>query len=990
MASRYDELDAYTELEQRLAADLAAALEPRGCRVVHNGARNGGRHAPGGMADIEVHDEPNRRLILVEVTRRRGSAADGEFPAVTDHLNRAVAGGGYDDYGLLYVSPGTSARMSSNFRDLYNRTRERDQVKGRIIGVDFATTELLVDKLVSSDPQLYPASSLGQLLSHWNDAIDDARTRLLVQQVIFPDDLLLANDLANEAQEIDALRERELKGKLEKVENSLRSHGITGNNANTTLVYLAFLRLYEERRQRNTGYPNRFTLDGFRHWCETVPATYRSTHKRHLVEALLSEVAQEPELKEAGLLQQAGTRLHEKLTDDLVESLILPVFDDYDFHAGRVDVLGAVFETLARRSEKDTRVGQFFTPQQVVDFCAELVGLRPVDTVLDPAVGTGRFLIAAMDRMLDNSDTTVQPRHTVEASIRARQLIGADIDEWIATIAKMNMFIHGDGKSGIATRNGLVLGDRPVFANYPDGLRNAVDVVLTNPPLGDTDFTVAGSTWSDLAPDSSNADPAQFYIDLGVIPTRVIEVDRLAELERQRRAIQETIDTLDAMPPDQRKRGQLSRSLRRRDDLAEQAAKLRSVIDASGGSAVPIGKSMKGGALFLGAIAQYLKIERDSSELLEWAGGRAAVVVDEALLNTSDYGPTRTFLRKHFFIKAVISLERDAFRYLAKTDAKTSIVFLVKKPSSQIVQKEPIFFGHADRVGYSATGEWVGDDLPQVLLHYRLFESCVRRHYRGRSFDGQACLAEVKTLTNFGHAFFAALDSGVGARRLDFFDARAEQRRQELVNTFGGIVELEELVRVKEREHPPASRTGEYDFAFVSRLDGTVRPKGPQTVSYRTSELWIVREGDIVVSGIDLVNAAVGVADGSVDGLILSQEMYAYRIRDDVELLPEYLVLMLRTAVGRELLMGLVSGTSKRTRLENPWQLLRLPLPPLPSLEKQEVYVAPLREAHRLQRLAQEELHSAHERAEVAWAQSPRRPKGDPRKLPTAEAELVR
>ena len=42
MASRYDDLDATTELEQRLAADLSAAFESRGCFVVHNGTNAGG------------------------------------------------------------------------------------------------------------------------------------------------------------------------------------------------------------------------------------------------------------------------------------------------------------------------------------------------------------------------------------------------------------------------------------------------------------------------------------------------------------------------------------------------------------------------------------------------------------------------------------------------------------------------------------------------------------------------------------------------------------------------------------------------------------------------------------------------------------------------------------------------------------------------------------------------------------------------------------
>jgi hypothetical protein len=109
MASKYDDLSATAALEQTVAGDLAAGFEPRGATVVHNGSAT--MSAPGGRADIEVRDGPNKRLILVEVTRRTGSAADGEFIAIADHLDRAVDGAEFDSFGCLFVSPATSARM---------------------------------------------------------------------------------------------------------------------------------------------------------------------------------------------------------------------------------------------------------------------------------------------------------------------------------------------------------------------------------------------------------------------------------------------------------------------------------------------------------------------------------------------------------------------------------------------------------------------------------------------------------------------------------------------------------------------------------------------------------------------------------------------------------------------------------------------------------------------------------------------------------------
>jgi N-6 DNA Methylase len=993
VASKYDNLDAYTELEQRFAADLEAALAPRGCEVRHHGAANKGRHAPGGVPDIEVRDPGNKRLVLVEITRRKSSAADGEFLAITDHLARAIASGGFRDYCLLYVSPATSPRMSTNIRDLWNATREREGLPGRIFFLDFEGAEMMLEKLSSSDPALYPASRLGDLFDRWADAVDDARARQIVQATIFPEDHALALDLANEAKEIDAERERQLKRQLLKIEDKLRDYGITGNDANATLVYLSFMRLYEERRQRETGEANRFTVTGFTKWRDAAPAAITRQYVGRVVEALLHEIAEDPQLEEAGLLrndQQVKDRLHQRLTDDLVEELILPVLDQYDFHAGRVDVLGAVFETLARRSEKDTRIGQFFTPQQVVDFCADLVRLRPHDIVLDPAVGTARFLIAAMMRMLDDADLSGYDRRKVEDGIRAQQLLGADIDGWVATIAKMNMFIHGDGKSNIEAVNGLILGDSPVFSAYKSGVEAAIDVVLTNPPLGETRYTVAADDW--LARHDSGKDSAMrvsFYERLGVVPLRIVEEREVEVLQRKLDEWTDKVSALEEEPSTRNRDSRLRRARRARDDRALRLAELRQRLVTGEVTREPSGEAMKGGALFLGAIARYLKRDRDPSALLEWQGGHAAVIVDEAILNTPEYAPVRAFIRDNFYIKAVISLSRDAFRYLAHTDAKTSILYVLRKPLIEVSQVEPIFFGHADRVGYSARGDWIGDDLPQILLHYRMFQDAVARSYVGAYFDREACNVAVSALPGFANAFFAEFDAGKAGSRLDFFGARYKEREKELRSIHGQLISLADILEVRRVEHPEPSRSGEYEFAGVNRVEGTVQSKGVQEVDYPASDLWMVRTGDVVVSGIDLVHGAIGVARDDVDGLVMSKEMFAFRTRPDVKVLPEYVQLLLRTKVAQELLMGLVTGTSNRTRLESAEQLLNLPIPPLPSLDYQEEHALAVQGAHQLRREATRRLASAHTAIATVWRQAERVELPDPRVLPVVEAEVL-
>lgn len=160
------------------------------------------------------------------------------------------------------------------------------------------------------------------------------------------------------------------------------------------------------------------------------------------------------------------------------------------------------------------------------------------------------------------------------------------------------------------------------------------------------------------------------------------------------------------------------------------------------------------------------------------------MVVDEAILNTPEYGAVRTFIRDHFYVKAVVSLGRQAFKYLAHTDAKTSVLFVTKKPEDRKVQAEPIFYSHAERVGYSSKGDWVGDDLPHVRVVFEQFRDVVLNNYQGAWFNADTALESIEGLPGFGVDFYAVLDGG-GRARLDYFNAQYIQRVKELERRFG-------------------------------------------------------------------------------------------------------------------------------------------------------------------------------------------------------------
>jgi type I restriction-modification system DNA methylase subunit len=975
VSSRYDELDAATELEQALDKDLRAAFEPRGCVVEHRGTAN--RHAPGGGSDILVRDPKARRLILVEATKRIGTQADGEFPAIVAHLDAAIATGGYDDYGVLYISPKTSARMRASIADMANRHREREGKKGRIIAIDFDGADAILTRLASAAPDRYPSARLGEVFRRWEEGRDDVRTlRLFVEALFGPSDQMIL-DLDKEARAKDTAAEQELRKRIEGLEDKLRPAGITGPAANETMVQLTFMRLFEEKRQRETGKTNRMTAEGFARWTEHLDEEpLRAFHGR-LVEYLFHQIAEDPMLRSVGLLRERDGRpsdLNASMNDRLLTTLVFPIFDDYDFSGSLLDVLGVVFETMARRAEKDTKIGQFFTPAEVVEFCGKMAGLSSRDVVLDPAVGTGRFLIAAMDHMLAAAPSEGGDLAKVQARIRERQLLGIDLDPWVSTIAKMNMFIHGDGKSNVEQGNGLVLSDRNILRAFPAGISGQVDVVLTNPPLGNVSYLRAAEMWKEVAPDVESDDyaVADYFRRLGVVP--MADAPLSPEERRQRRDAGQVERLNDQLRSLLREPATAARD-RRIESVQKSLSKTakdmtKPVKDERAKAQKPTGEMMKGGALFLGAMVDYLKPVRDPSARYEWQGGRAVIVVDEAILNTPDYAKVRAFLREHYFIKAVVSLGRQAFEYLAHTSAKTSIMFLVRKPDPKVVQTEPIFYAHAERCGYSRVGKWIGSDLPAVLAAFGDFSTMVERSYRGADFDARAFAAaddqrQTDPTREADYLWHAAFDTEGAETRLDYYNTHYRSLCRILND--GGAVRLGDIIEFREGKHPQPERTGAYAFAAVERNTATVNPKGVQQVSYAPRALWVVEEGDIVLSGMDLVHGSVAIAGPEVRGMVMSKEMYAYRVKDGVAALPGYIALMLRSPLARDLIFGLVSGTSNRTRLSDAEQLLDIPFPALPGLDVQHAIVTEFEQSVAARRVAVRALGDAEAKVAVIW-----------------------
>ncbi len=658
--SKYDKLDAYTQLEQTIAEDLKCALEKRGFRVLPNGSAT--QPASGGLPDIDVWNE--NMHINVEVTTTTKSQADRELLSIADHLIKRKSQNPHKKCFAVYVSPETHYRMINGISD-FNFARESfsDQ---KIMPISFSNLELLLTKLSEAHKDIYTANQVSVLFGRYRDFVDDERVFKVFFEELFFTDEQIRNTLEKQQNDKWQLLEKQVMKDLEQIEEALRRDGIALHlNAIKQLTYLVFIKLYEERKENEGRGRNCFTVKSFLDFQEFQgeKETKRAIHK------LFEQVKAFKEFQETGVLTEHDL-LSEKLNDDFIISEVISRLEKYPFIKAKVDGLGAVYEVLGRRSGKDTKAGQFFTPANVVSFMVQLAQLDVKDKVLDPACGTGRFLIWAMDDM--QRKAVGKDASKMKSDIAKHQLVGTDNDIDVAKLAKMNMYIHGDGKSNIWDDDGLLL-------YKTRDLDNTIDVVLTNPPLGDLGYN---------RPYFDN----DFYNRMIVIPRKVRET----------------------------KKGIFSEIT---------------------------GNQMKGGAQFVNAIYHYLKSVRDERALPEWRGGKMLIILDDAVLNTDDYADVRRFIRSHFYIKAVISLTQDTFVPVSRTSTKTSVLYVIKKDDLTAKQQEPIFFAHAQKVGFDTRRRLCKNDLfngtqIDIISKFLEWQNAVQSSYDGLIFNKTKFIAK--------------------------------------------------------------------------------------------------------------------------------------------------------------------------------------------------------------------------------------------------------
>jgi type I restriction enzyme M protein len=166
-----------------------------------------------------------------------------------------------------------------------------------------------------------------------------------------------------------------------------------------------------------------------------------------------------------------------------------------------IHTLGTFYESMLKEMRDAAGdSGEFYTPRAVVRFMVDVVDPKIGETLLDPACGTGGFLVEAFSHM-EKQCKTVQQRRQLQHST----IIGGEAKPLPFLLAQMNLLLHGLETPRIEPGNSLAVALREM------GDKDRVDVILTNPPFGGEEER---GILSNFPEDKQTAETALLFLQL--------------------------------------------------------------------------------------------------------------------------------------------------------------------------------------------------------------------------------------------------------------------------------------------------------------------------------------------------------------------------------------------------------------------------------------------------------------------------------------------
>lgn len=293
-----------------------------------------------------------------------------------------------------------------------------------------------------------------------------------------------------------------------------RKDNISQSDAFTEFVKLISLKLVSDRRVRDL-HPELIEeelieipvgeVDFSLHWIEQNSRTANPINDI-LFKNFMTEMEQEIARGRRKRIFEINDEI--RLKPETIRGVVKKLESIYLFGID-ADLNGRLFETFLNATMRGKDLGQFFTPRSLVKLGVRLSQLKVhvpdghggfhTDTIIDACCGSGGFLIDAFADMwakVEKLNISATEKRQLEKRIANNHIVGVDIANApkLARIARLNMYLHGDGGTRIFHLNALdkELRDAPTdsadIVQEKPQLRKLLadanfDVALTNPPF---------------------------------------------------------------------------------------------------------------------------------------------------------------------------------------------------------------------------------------------------------------------------------------------------------------------------------------------------------------------------------------------------------------------------------------------------------------------------------------------------------------------------
>lgn len=245
----------------------------------------------------------------------------------------------------------------------------------------------------------------------------------------------------------------------------LRQSGMAYTDYVSQLTYMIFLKMDYQKFEE--GFEESIIPDEYR-WDKLMSKDGEELEKHY--SASLENLS-----RKKGILGVIFSKAQNKIDTPLHIKRMVNLIDEIDWVSLSIDVKGSIYEGLLERnaSESKAGAGQYFTPRPLIKAIVEV--MRPdIDmNIIDPACGTGGFLLEAYDYIKKHIG---KDKDKIK-KLKENTLFGIDITHIVVSLCAMNLYLHGLG--GSEGNTAVKQGDS--LAKRTDTLYK---MVLTNPPFG--------------------------------------------------------------------------------------------------------------------------------------------------------------------------------------------------------------------------------------------------------------------------------------------------------------------------------------------------------------------------------------------------------------------------------------------------------------------------------------------------------------------------